>query len=146
MDISTETLKKILEQKSVEMNELKYKYKILEDKYNTVIKYYYTLLEENEKMLAEYKDLLEKTKHNARGAGRKSKFSQADIIGMKIFKEKGRSTREIAKIYNCSHVTVNKLINEHEKTSKKWFIAILRGIYKKIILIYVNKKIADRWH
>lgn len=98
MDISTETLKKMLEQKSVEMNELKYKYKILEDKYN---------------------NLLEKTKHNARGAGRKSKFSQADIIGMKIFKERGRSTREIAKIYNCSHVTVNKLINEHEKTSKK---------------------------
>ena len=115
MDISTETLKKMLEQKSVEMNELKYKYKILEDKYNTVIKYYYTLLEENEKMLAEYKDLLGKTKHNARGAGRKSKFSQTEIDEMILLKEQGKSTRKIAEIYNCSHVTVNKLINEQEK-------------------------------
>ena len=94
MDISTETLKKILEQKSVEMNELKYKYKILEDKYN---------------------NLLEKTKHNARGAGRKSKFSQSEIDEMILLKEQGKSTRKIAEIYNCSHVTVNKLINEQEK-------------------------------
>ena len=114
MGISNETLKQMLEQKSVEMNELKYKYKLLEDKYNQVTKYYYILLEENEKILSEYNLLLEKNKHNGRGAGRKPKFSKAEIIGMKMLYERGKSTREIAKIYNCSHVTVNKLINEQK--------------------------------
>ena len=73
---------------------------------NTKLKQYELMLEEH-------------NKHNARGAGRKPKFSKADIIGMKKFYEHGKSTREIAKIYNCSHVTVNKLINEQKETLKK---------------------------
>ena len=68
----------------------------------------------------EYKEFLleERTKHNARGAGRKSKFSLGEIINMKILYERGKSTREIAKQFNCSHSTVYKLIMKQQKSSK----------------------------
>ena len=62
--------------------------------------------------------LEEHTKHNARGAGRKSKFSLAEIIHMKILYERGKSTREIAKEFNCSHSTVYKLIMKQKGSSK----------------------------
>ena len=68
----------------------------------------------------EYKEFLleEYTKHNARGAGRKSKFSLSEIIHMKILHERGQSTREIAKQFNCSHSTVYKLITKQKENSK----------------------------
>lgn len=105
MGISSETLKKILEQKSVEYNELQHKYKILEDKYSKLqeeydylYKCYFTILEEG------------KSKHNERGAGRKATFTNEDVELMKMYSLQGKSTRDIAKIFDCSHTTVNKLI------------------------------------
>ena len=76
------------------------------------IRYKNTRLKEYEFLLGEH------TKHNARGAGRKSKFTDAEIIHMKILHERGESTREIAKKFNCSHSTVNKLIKKQRKSSK----------------------------
>ena len=104
MGISVETLKQMLEQKSIEMNELKYKYRLLEEKYNTVTRYYYMLLEENEKLLSG------QIKHNSRGAGRKAKFTEQDIESIKMYRLQGLSTRAIAELFNCSHTTINKLI------------------------------------
>ena len=69
--------------------------------------------------LREYEFLLgEYTKHNARGAGRKSKFSLVEVIHMKILHERGKSMREIAKVFNCSHSTVSKLITKQKRKAK----------------------------
>ena len=62
--------------------------------------------------------LEEHTKHNARGAGRKSKFSLVEVIHMKILHERGKSMREIAKEFNCSHSTVSKLITKQKRKAK----------------------------
>ena len=126
MSISAETLRQMLEQKSRECNDLKYKYKLLEDKYNKleeelehVTRHYYLILEDNKNIsnekdyiLNEYSKLLDstKTKHNERGAGRKAKFTELEIETMKMYKIQGMSTRAIGEIFNCSHTTVNKLI------------------------------------
>ena len=126
MNISAETLKQMLEQKSREYNDLKYKYKLLEykcnklqEEYDKVHRYYYILLEdveniskEKEYILGEYMKLLNSTtpKHNERGAGRKAKFTELEIETMKMYKMQGMSTRAIAEMFGCSHTTVNKLI------------------------------------
>ena len=126
MNISAETLKQMLEQKSREYNDLKYKYKLLEDKYNKleeelehVTRHYYLILEDNKNIsnekdyiLNEYSKLLDSTqpKHNERGAGRKAKFTELEIETMKMYKMQGMSTRAIAEMFGCSHTTVNKLI------------------------------------
>ena len=126
MNISAETLKQMLEQKSREYNDLKYKYKLLEDKCNElkeeleqVTRYYYLTLKDNENIsnekdyiLNEYSKLLNstKSKHNERNAGRKAKFTELEIETMKMYKMQGMRTRAIAEMFGCSHTTVNKLI------------------------------------
>ena len=82
--------------------------KELNEEYNK-LKYEYKDLKKNEKKVVEFIEVIPKTK-NERGAGRKSKFTDADIEAMKMYKIQGMSTRAIAEIFNCSHVTVNKLI------------------------------------
>lgn len=50
--------------------------------------------------------------HNARGAGRKNKFNNAEIDQIKAMYAEGKSMRAIAKEMNCSSALVCKLINE----------------------------------
>ena len=66
------------------------------------------------KALNEYKNLsrIEPQKRNARGAGRKPKFSKEDIIGMEIMKENGSTYQQIADEYNTSKVTVIKYLKK----------------------------------
>ena len=67
------------------------------------------LSEENKKL----KEELDKLKaHNARGAGRKSKFSEIEIYEMKDYKDQGYTYGQIADIFKCSVGLVHKLINE----------------------------------
>ena len=87
--------------------------KELNEEYNK-LKYEYKALKKNEKQVIELIEVIPKTK-NERGAGRKPKFTDTDIENMKMYKIQGLSTRAIAEIFKCSHVTVNKLINEHKK-------------------------------
>ena len=53
-------------------------------------------------------------KRGARGAGRKQQFGETHKQMMKHYHSLGKSYREIAKMYDCSHVTVSKLINDQE--------------------------------
>ncbi|MGL5713060.1 MAG: helix-turn-helix domain-containing protein [Paraclostridium sp.] len=51
-------------------------------------------------------------KHNARGAGRKSKFTDDQIEEIKSLREDGNTIKEIASRFNCSVGLIHKLINE----------------------------------
>lgn len=50
--------------------------------------------------------------HNERGAGRKSKFSDIEILKIKDMREQGTSIKQIAKSFNCSVGLIHKLISE----------------------------------
>lgn len=67
-----------------------------------------------DKLVAEVEQLREqlKSKHNERGAGRKSKFSDLEICEMKDYKDQGYTYKHIAEIFKCSVGLVHKLINE----------------------------------
>ena len=52
-------------------------------------------------------------KHNARGAGRKSKFTDNQIEEIKKMRTEGSTIKEIAIKYNCSVGLIHKLINEN---------------------------------
>ena len=51
-------------------------------------------------------------KHNARGAGRKSRFSDDQIEEIKSLREDGSTIKEIATRFECSVGLIHKLINE----------------------------------
>lgn len=50
--------------------------------------------------------------HNARGAGRKAKFTDDQVDEIKSLREDGNTIKEIANRYNCSVGLIHKLINE----------------------------------
>ena len=52
-------------------------------------------------------------KHNARGAGRKSKFTDNQIEEIKKMRTEGSTIKEIAIKYKCSVGLIHKLINEN---------------------------------
>ena len=51
--------------------------------------------------------------HNARGAGRKAKFTDKQIEEIRRLREDGNTIKEIANRYNCSVGLIQKLINEN---------------------------------
>lgn len=53
-----------------------------------------------------------KQEHNARGAGRKAKFTGAEIEQIKMMRAGDKTIREIAEYMNCSAGLVHKIINE----------------------------------
>ena len=55
---------------------------------------------------------VEKQEHNARGAGRKEKFTGAEIEQIKMMRAGGETIRAIADYMDCSVGLVHKLINE----------------------------------
>ena len=50
--------------------------------------------------------------HNARGAGRKAKFTDDQVDEIRRLREDGNTIKEIANRYNCSVGLIHKLINE----------------------------------
>ena len=50
--------------------------------------------------------------HNARGVGRKAKFTDKQIEEIRRLREDGNTIKEIANRYNCSVGLIHKLINE----------------------------------
>ena len=66
--------------------------------------------------------------HNARGAGRKAKFTDKQIEEIRRLREDGNTIKEIAKRYNCSVGLIHKLINE------KWRGGKIMDIAHKICL------------
>ncbi len=69
-----------------------------------------------EQEVNKYKDLDDLKKnsliHNARGAGRKAKFTDKQIDEIRRLREDGNIIKEIANRYNCSVGLIHKLINE----------------------------------
>ena len=51
-------------------------------------------------------------KHNARGAGRRARFSDAQVEEIKSLREDGNTIKEIATRFECSVGLIHKLINE----------------------------------
>ncbi|MGL5439748.1 MAG: helix-turn-helix domain-containing protein [Filifactoraceae bacterium] len=52
--------------------------------------------------------------HNARGAGRRAKFSDAQVDEIKSLREDGSTIKEIATRFECSVGLIHKLINEKQ--------------------------------
>ena len=50
--------------------------------------------------------------HNARGAGRKERFSDQEKEMMKMYRIQGKTIKEIAEMYSCSVGLIHKIINE----------------------------------
>ena len=51
---------------------------------------------------------------NERGAGRKQKFTDAEIQAIKMYRLQGKSYRAIADMFGCSVGLVHKIINEQK--------------------------------
>ena len=66
--------------------------------------------------------------HNARGAGRKAKFTDDQVDEIRMLREDGNTIKEIANRYNCSVGLIHKLINE------KWRGGRIMDIAHKICL------------
>lgn len=56
-----------------------------------------------------------KQKHNERGAGRKNRFTESQILEIKQYRAEGKTIKQISEIVNCSVGLVHKLINEPKK-------------------------------
>lgn len=69
-------------------------------------------LELKNKELKEFQKLNNEKKHNARGAGRKTKFTEEDKTMIKMYRFQKKTLKEIAEMYNCSIALIHKLINE----------------------------------
>ena len=115
--------------KDMQYKELNKKYDELEKKYNKlkaknrklelnsevlkeVLKEVKQLKIENEELKNScIKPIITKV-HNERGAGRKSKFKDADIKQIKEYRSAGKTIKEISIIYGCSVGLIHKLISE----------------------------------
>ncbi len=91
------------------------------DKYREDYLYYHSewakLKDKDFKRTLEDLDQLKKNSliHNARGAGRKSRFSDAQVEEIKNLREDGSTIKEIASRYGCSVGLVHKLISEKQR-------------------------------
>ncbi|MCB2309041.1 hypothetical protein LGL08_20265 [Clostridium estertheticum] len=68
------------------------------------------LEKENKRLRNELKNKSEK--HNERGAGRKSRFSERDITMIKMYRIQNKTIKELAEMYDCSTGLIHKIINE----------------------------------
>ena len=88
------------------------------DRYREDYLYYHgewaKLVDENFKRTMEDLDGIKKNsfRHNARGAGRRARFSDAQVDEIKKLREDGSTIKEIASRFECSVGLIHKLINE----------------------------------
>ena len=88
------------------------------DKYRKDYLYYHgewaKLVDENFKRTMEDLDGIKKNSfmHNARGAGRRARFSDEQVDEIKKLREDGNTIKEIADRFECSVGLIHKLINE----------------------------------
>lgn len=72
--------------------------------------------QKNKELEKEIEYLVEKNsiiqKHNERGAGRKSRFTQSEIETIKMYRLQGKTIKEIARMFKCSVGLIHKIINE----------------------------------
>ena len=113
-----ERLKKKRERKANE-NNLELIGQQLQDARDTADKWHKQLFiqqQKNKELEKEIEYLVEKNsiiqKHNERGAGRKSRFTQSEIETIKMYRLQGKTIREIAEMFKCSVGLIHKIINE----------------------------------
>ena len=88
------------------------------DRYRKDYLYYHgewaKLVDENFKRTMEDLDGIKKNSfmHNARGAGRRARFSDEQVMEIKKLREGGNTIKEIATRFECSIGLIHKLINE----------------------------------
>ncbi|MGL5329556.1 MAG: hypothetical protein ACRDD7_09820, partial [Peptostreptococcaceae bacterium] len=88
------------------------------DRYREDYLYYHgewaKLVDENYKRTMEDLDGIKKNSfmHNVRGAGRRARFSDAQVEEIKKLREDGNTIKEIATRFECSVGLIHKLINE----------------------------------
>ena len=116
-----ERLKKKRERKANE-NNLELIGQQLQDARDTADKWHKQLFiqqQKNKELEKEIEYLVEKNsiiqKHNERGAGRKSRFTQSEIETIKMYRLQGKTIKEIAEMFKCSVGLIHKIINE------KWY-------------------------
>lgn len=89
------------------------------DRYREDYLYYHgewaKLVDENFKRTMEDLDGIKKNSfmHNARGAGRRARFSDEQVMEIKKLRESGNTIKEIATRFECSIGLIHKLINEN---------------------------------
>lgn len=106
IDLKENTIKMFCDEKF----EAEEKCRRLERNHNKVIEAY---MKDLERVKEEYKNKLgSHKKHNERGAGRKSRFTQSEIETIKMYRLQGKTIKEIAKMFNCSVGLIHKLICE----------------------------------
>lgn len=71
--------------------------------------------QKNKELEKEIEYLLEKNsitkRHNERGAGRKSRFTNTEIETIKMYRLQGKKIKEISEMFNCSVGLIHKIIN-----------------------------------
>ena len=107
-------------QMSKQIETLTLKVKAISDSSEHNRKMYNAELKRNSDLIKEIQELKNTSihklnnekKHNERGAGRKSKFKDADIKQIKEYRSAGKTIKEISIIYGCSVGLIHKLISE----------------------------------
>lgn len=55
--------------------------------------------------------LINEKKHNERGAGRKTRFTDGEIETIKLYRIQGMTIKDIAEMFKCSVGLIHKLVN-----------------------------------
>lgn len=55
--------------------------------------------------------LINEKKHNERGAGRKTRFTDGEIETIKLYRIQGMTIKHIAEVFECSVGLIHKLVN-----------------------------------
>lgn len=109
------------------IKDLELKEKVLNDSIEHNKKMYKYELKRNDELIKEIQklnserdvhNLINKKKHNERGAGRKAKFTEQQIEEIKMYRLQGKTIKEISNMFKCSVGLIHKLINEKKKTKK----------------------------
>lgn len=65
-----------------------------------------------EHMANEFQKLKGKSKHNARGAGRKRRFTDSEIYMIKKYRLQGKTLQELSELFNCSIGLIHNILKE----------------------------------
>lgn len=103
-----------------QIKDLKLKLKVSEDSKEHNRKMYESELKKNDEIIKEFQKLknenerLKKNsiskRHNERGAGRKTRFTNTEIETIKMYRLQNKTIKEIAEIFDCSVGLIHKIV------------------------------------
>lgn len=92
--------------------QLRQDYVSLKENYDALLSAYSALQSDFKRVHEELQQMPAKEPHNARGAGRKPKFTESQIADINKLRSDGRSMREIADRMDCSPALVFKIVHK----------------------------------